>query len=92
MSKWFVCGVIHLAKQVFGELGGKYEEKKERNKKNKKKERKKEKRKEERRKGRELAYTSRDRFFSYLGYPCLGATQWPWSFALTWGLVQNSLG
>ena len=30
-------------------------------------------------------------FFSYLGCLYLGAIQWPWSFALTLGLVQNSL-
>ena len=48
MSKWFVCGVIHLDKQVFGELSGKYEEKKEREKETK---RKKERKKRERRKG-----------------------------------------
>ena len=32
MSKWFACGVIHLAKPVLGEFDGKYEEKKERKK------------------------------------------------------------
>ena len=50
MSKWFACGVIHLAKSVLGELGGNFEEKKERKKerkKEKKRERKKEKKKKE---------------------------------------------
>ena len=40
------------------------------------KKRKKEKKEEEMRK-------QRGRFFSYLGYLCLGATQWPWSLAPT---------
>ena len=47
-------------------------------------------RKEEERKKKEMK--QRSRFFSYLGYPCLGATQWPWSLAPTWGFVENSLG
>ena len=62
------------------------------------KERKKENKKR-RKKGRgkegkedELVCTLIGRFFSYLGYPYLGAIQWPWSLAPTWGLVQNSLG
>ena len=68
-------------------------------KKKRKKERKEEKKKERKKKGRgkegkeeELACTPTCRFFSYLGYPCLGVIQWPWSLAPTWGLVQNSLG
>ena len=30
--------------------------------------------------------------FSYLGFPCLGAIQWPWSLALTLELVQKQFG
>ena len=30
-------------------------------------------------------------FFSYSGYPCLRVIQWPWSSALTVGLVHDSL-
>ena len=53
---------------------------------------KKEMKKERGKEGKdELVCTPTSRFFSYLGYPCLGAIQWPWSLALTWGLVQNSL-
>ena len=52
-----------------------------------------EKRKEENKEEKkEVAYTLRGRFFSYLGYPCLRAIQWPWILAPTWGLVQKQFG
>ena len=70
---------------MFGriEKGGRKERKKER-----KKRRKKERRKKERRR---LLTLKEVGFLSYLGYLCLGAIQWPWSLALTLGLVKNSL-
>ena len=58
----------------------------------KKKERKKKKGKKKRRKERRRLPTLQEvGFLSYLGYLCLGAIQWPWSLALTLGLVKNSL-
>ena len=60
---------------------------KERNK-EMKKIRKKERRKKERRR---LPTLQEVGFLSYQGYLCLGAIQWPWSLALTLGLVKNSL-
>ena len=95
VSNQFGSGVLHLTQTVWwvrrrrksvrrGEKRGRKERKKER-----KKIRKEERKKEE---NEEVAYTLRSRWFSYLGYPCLGVIQWPWSLALTWGLVQKQFG
>ena len=56
-------------------------------KKGRKKRRKKERRKKERWR---LPTLQEVGYLSYLGYLCLGAIQWPWSLALTLGLVKNS--
>ena len=66
-------------------------DKREREKKKRKKE--KEEKEEERKERKSWSTLQQGRFFSYLGYPCLKAIQWPWSLAPTWGLVKkkNSL-
>ena len=71
-------------KNLFGgiEKRGRKERKKERRKKGNKKRRK---------EMRRLPTLQEVGFLSYLGYLCLGAIQWPWSLALTLGLVKNSL-
>ena len=74
-------------KNMFGgiEKRGRKERKKERKKRRKKV-------KKKIRKGRKRLPTLQEVWFlSYLGYLCLGVIQWPWSLALTLGLVKNSL-
>ena len=98
VSRWFELGVLHLIQTKLSGRGRSVRWVEKEGRKERKKEKKKRK-KERKKKGRgnegkdeELVCTPTGRFFSYLGYLCLGAIQWPWSLAPTWGLVQNSLG
>ena len=56
---------------------------------NKKRKKEKEENEEERKERKSWSTLQEGRFFSYLGYPCLKAIQWPWSLAPTWGLVKK---
>ena len=101
VSRWLELGVLHLTQTKLSGRGRsiRWVEKEGRKERKERKKEKEENKKERRKKGRgkegkeeELVYTPTGRFFSYLGYHCIGAIQWPWSLTLTWGLVQNSLG
>ena len=56
------------------------------------KEKEKRRKKGRRKEGGVGIHSNKVEFLSYMGYPCLGAIQRPWSLALTLGLVQKQFG
>ena len=94
MSNRFGGGILNLTQTVWWLRRKRkiysVEQRREEGKKERKKERKEERKKEEKGK-RRLPTLKEVGFLSYLGYLCLGVIQWPWSLALTLGLVKNSM-